>query len=164
MSLPGWRDDPSKARAAIGFASRRTGGLVATYTLVVVAVGLTTLVFAAIYAAGGNPVPPANISTLPQGSDGLQVVHADPVAVQAIVASLSVPGRVALNGPASSGTPVAMEGVVLPGTGMLAGGDVVHVCSDLPAPSVDLRLTEATTGAVLGIHTFVAPPLCALPL
>lgn len=149
-----------QARKAIGFSSGTAGRTVGMYTAMSITVALASILFATLYFLGSDAAPPARVATLPQGPSGIQVVQADPVPLSSLRAELSVPGRVALNGPPSEGAAVGGQGALLSSTGTLAGGDTIHVCTDLPAASAQLRLVDAATGAVVATQTVTAPPLC----
>ena len=151
--------DLERRKSLLG-GSRATP-IVSTYAFLAVAVALTAIAFAAIYRMGSVAGAEPMVATLPSGPEGVQVVHADPVPLARVIAHLSVPGRVALNGPASDGKPVPAEGLPLGSAGMLSGGDAVHVCTDLPVPVVELTLVDADTGAQLSQHLFANVPTCA---
>ncbi|HUR62111.1 MAG TPA: hypothetical protein VM286_07075 [Candidatus Thermoplasmatota archaeon] len=166
MPFPRIPSNPYVSKRAVGLATRHAGGVVSTFTFMAIALALTTVFFAVVFAfshgAAGASAPPAQVTTFPQGSDGLQVVRADPVPLSRVLAFLSVPGRIALNGPASAGVPVPLQGAPIAASGDLLAGDSLRVCTDLPVPRVELRLVDGATGQPLGTHTFVAPPVCYL--
>jgi hypothetical protein len=138
----------------------RAGALAATYTLVGIAVLLTALLFAAVANLGAHSAAPPNITAVPQGQEGLQVIRADPVERSQLIAYLSVPGRLAINGPAEEGILLLGNGVAV-GTGTLEAGDTLRVCTLEPVPAVELTLVDLGSGAVLGSHVFLNVPACA---
>lgn len=142
----------------------RVGALAATFVLVAISALLTTLLFAVVVHLASQPNAAPRIGAVQQGPGTLQVVQATPLQRSGVEAFLSQPGRIALNGPAAAGTPVAAGGgVPLGPSGSVEAGDTLRVCTEQPAPSVELTLVDEASGTVIGQHLFLPAPLCALP-
>jgi len=138
----------------------RVAALAGAYVLIGVSVVLTALMFAAIANVGSKVHPSASVTTLESGNSGVQVVHSDPLSLQQVEAFLSQPGRVMLNGQSAIALPIAGQGVPLALDGTLNSGDTLHVCTTLPADTVELTLLDMVSGEQLAKQVFASPPLC----
>ena len=138
----------------------RVGALTATFGLVALSVLLTSLLFYAVAHVGSDTVAAPHMSASSQGPS-LQVTQADPLPLSSVLATLSVPGRIGLNGPASHGLALGPDSAVAIGDeGSLRAGDTLRICTNLPAANVRLQLVDAATGSVLNQQSFAAAPLC----